>query len=83
MSELSSEKYSSANCIDLFVGLRTHRLFREADLMDIEVNPMIRIFPHGHHRRMILWDFLQNVRDRILKQALSDESEFDFASETK
>jgi SAM-dependent methyltransferase len=71
------EKYSSANGIDLFVGRRTHRLLRDAGLIDIEVNPIIRVFPHGHNRRMIFWDFLQNVRDRILEQKLIDEPEFD------
>jgi ubiquinone/menaquinone biosynthesis C-methylase UbiE len=78
------KKYSSANGIDLYVGRRTHRLFRDAGLIDIEVNPIIRIFPHGHNRRMIFWDFLQNVRDRILEQKLIDEAEFDeLATELK
>ncbi len=71
------EKYSSANGIDLFIGRRTPRLFRDAGLIDIEVNPIIRTFPHGHNRRMIFWDFLQNVRNRILEQELIGESEFD------
>jgi ubiquinone/menaquinone biosynthesis C-methylase UbiE len=39
--------------------------------------PIVSVFPHGHNRRMIFWDFLQNVRDRILEQKLMDESEFD------
>jgi SAM-dependent methyltransferase len=69
-------EYSSANGIDLFVGRRTHRLFREAGLVDIEVNPVIHVYPHGHNRRAIFWHFLQNVRDRILEQGLMAESEF-------
>jgi len=68
--------YSSANGIDLFVGRRTHRLFREAGLVDIEVNPVIHVYPHGHNRRAIFWHFLQNVRDRLLEQELIAESEF-------
>jgi len=68
--------YSFANGIDLFVGRRTHRLFREAGLVDIEVNPVIHVYPHGHNRRMIFWHFLQNVRDRVLEQELITESEF-------
>ena len=68
--------YSSANGIDLFVGRRTHRLFREAGLVDIEVNPVIHVYPHGHNRRAIFWHFLQNVRDRLLEQELITESEF-------
>ena len=68
--------YSFANGIDLSVGRRTHRLFREAGLVDIEVNPVIHVYPHGHNRRAIYWHFLQNVRDRVLEQELITESEF-------
>src|SRR5215831_18214948 len=68
--------YSCANGIDLFVGRRTHRLFRQAGLVDIQVNPVIHVYPHGHNRRPILWHFLQNVRDRLLEQKLISESEF-------
>jgi SAM-dependent methyltransferase len=71
------KEYSSANGIDLFVGRRTHRLFREAGLVGIEVNPVIHVYPHGHNRRAIFWHFLQNVRDRLLEQGLMAESEFD------
>ena len=69
--------YSYAHGIDLFVGRRTHRLLRQAGLVDIEVNPVIHVYPHGHNRRVVFWDFLQNVRDRVLKQKLITESEFD------
>jgi hypothetical protein len=51
-------------------------LFREAGLVDIEVKPVIHVYPHGHNRRPIFWQFLQNVRDRILEQELIDQSEF-------
>jgi ubiquinone/menaquinone biosynthesis C-methylase UbiE len=68
--------YSSANGIDLFIGRRTHRLFREAGLVDIEVNPVIHVYPEGHNRRTIFWDFLQNVRDSIVEQGLIADSEF-------
>ena len=69
-------EYSAANGIDLFVGRRTHRLFREAGLIDIEVHPVIHIYPHGHNRRAIFWHFLRNVRDRVLERKLISESEF-------
>jgi len=68
--------YSSANGIDLFIGRRTHRLFREAGLVNIEVNPVIHVYPQGHNRRTIFWDFLQNVRDSIVEQGLIADSEF-------
>jgi hypothetical protein len=48
------------------------------------VNPIIRIFTHGHNRRTIFWDIPQNVWDRILDQELIDESEFnELTSELK
>ena len=70
------KEYSSATGIDLFVGRRTHRLFRKAGLVDIGVKPVIHVYPHGHNRRLIFWHFLQNVRDRILEQERITESEF-------
>jgi SAM-dependent methyltransferase len=76
--------YSSANGIDLFVGRRMHRLFRQAGLVDIQVNPVIHVYPHGHNRRAIFWHFLQNVRDRLLEDELIAESEFsDLMAELK
>ena len=71
------QRYASSNGIDLFVGRRTHRLFREAGLVDIEVKPVIHVYPHGHNWRVVFWDLLQNVRDRVLEQELITESEFD------
>jgi ubiquinone/menaquinone biosynthesis C-methylase UbiE len=68
--------YSDAHGIELFVGRRTHQLLRQAGLVDIEVNPVIHVYPHGHNRRLIFWHFLQNVRDRILEDELISESEF-------
>jgi ubiquinone/menaquinone biosynthesis C-methylase UbiE len=70
------KEYSAANGIDLFVGRRTHRLFRKAGLVDIAVKPVIHVCPHGHNRRLMFWHFLQNVRDGILEQELITESEF-------
>ena len=70
------KRYSASNGIDLFVGRRVHRLFCQAGLKDIEVHPIIHVYPHGHGRKLIFWQFLQNVRDRILEQGLIAEAEF-------
>jgi hypothetical protein len=64
------EAYSRAHGIDLFVGRRTHRMPRDAGIVDIQVKPVIHVYPHGHNRRMVFWDFIQNVRDRIVAQGL-------------
>jgi ubiquinone/menaquinone biosynthesis C-methylase UbiE len=70
------KQLSSAKGIDLFVGRRTQRLFREAGLIDIQVQPLIHVYPDGHNRRAIFWQFLQNVGDEILDRGLLTESEF-------
>ncbi len=70
------EAYSMNNGIDLFVGRKTHQMFRAAGLIDIQVNPVIHVYPPGNNRRNILCDFLENVRDRILAERLITEAEF-------
>jgi SAM-dependent methyltransferase len=69
--------YARNNGIDLFVGRKTHRMFRAAGLMDIQVNPVIHVYPPGHNRRNILCDFLENVRDRVLAESLMTQAAFD------
>jgi SAM-dependent methyltransferase len=75
-SRFSKDTRLLTGSISLSVA-ETHRLFREAGLVDIEVKPVIHVYPHGHNRRVVFWDFLQNVRDRVLEQELITESEFD------
>jgi SAM-dependent methyltransferase len=70
------EAYSRNNGIDLFVGRKTHRMFRAAGLIDIQVNPVIHLCQPGNNRRNILCDFLENVRDRVLAEGLMTETEF-------
>ena len=68
--------YSCNNGIDLFVGRKTHQMFRAAGLTDIQVNPLIHVYPPGNNRRNILCDFLENVKVRILAERLMTEAEF-------
>jgi SAM-dependent methyltransferase len=70
------EAYSRNNGIDLFIGRKTHQLFRAAGLTGIHVSPVIHVYPQGHSRRHIFCDFLENVRDRILAEKLMTENEF-------
>jgi SAM-dependent methyltransferase len=69
------EAYSRSNGIDLFVGRKTHRMFRDAGIVDIQVNPVIHVYPRGHNRRTIFWDFIRNVRERVLARGLIGEGE--------
>lgn len=59
--------YATAQGIDLFVGRRTHRLFRDAGVDDIRVDPTVHVYPLGHDRRPILRDFISNVSDRLVE----------------
>jgi len=52
--------------IDLFIGRRTHRLFREAGLIVISVDAAIQPQPPGHSRRPIFRDFVVNVREQLI-----------------
>jgi SAM-dependent methyltransferase len=69
------EAYSHARGIDLNVGRKTHRMFRAAGIVDLQVNPVVHVYPHGHNRRTIFWDFVNNVRDRVIAEGLACETE--------
>jgi ubiquinone/menaquinone biosynthesis C-methylase UbiE len=69
------ENYSRMNGIDLFVGRRVPGMLRAAGLVDVQTNPVIHLYPHGHPRRMIFPQFVENVRDRLLAQGLLPEEE--------
>lgn len=71
------DTYSRTNGIDLFIGRKIPRLLREAGLIDVQVDPVIHVYPPGHSRRTILPDFAENLRDRLLEQKITDASEFD------
>lgn len=70
------EAYSRKNGIDLFIGRKTHQMFRAAGLTNIQTNPLIHAYPPGHNRRHIFCDFLENVKERILAEKLLTEREF-------
>jgi SAM-dependent methyltransferase len=67
--------------IDLHIGRRTHRLFREAGLTDVDVDAVVHVYPLGHSRRTIFRDFVNNVRDKLIDGGFisKDELERDLA----
>jgi SAM-dependent methyltransferase len=69
------DAYSRPNGIDLFVGRRVPRLLRQAGLRDVQVSPLIHVYPPGHGRRTIMLDFVENLSDRLLTQELVGERE--------
>ncbi len=60
------QAHAQAQGIDLYLGRRTHRLFREAGLTDINVDAVVHVYPVGHSRRLIFRDFVNNVREKLI-----------------
>ncbi|UQA59530.1 class I SAM-dependent methyltransferase [Polyangium aurulentum] len=69
------QAYSRAKGVDLFVGRRMHRMLRDAGLVELGVNPVIHVYPHGHHRRSIFLDFVQNTRDALVREGFATDEE--------
>ncbi|TKT82893.1 methyltransferase domain-containing protein [Aquamicrobium sp. LC103] len=69
--------YSEAQGIDLHVGRRTHRLFRDAGVEDIHVDAILHVYPPGHDRRPILRDFINNVRGGLLEGGFIAQADLD------
>jgi SAM-dependent methyltransferase len=69
--------YAAAQGIDLFLGRRTHRLFRDAGVTDIRVDAVVHLYPPGHERRPILRDFIINVRDKLLNGGFITRAEIE------
>jgi len=42
------DAYSRANGIDLHIGRKTPRLLRAAGLVDVQVNPIVHVYPPGY-----------------------------------
>jgi SAM-dependent methyltransferase len=61
--------------IDRTIGSKLPRLMREAGLVDIHVQAWVHAYPVGHGRRMLLLDFVENARARLLDQQLIAEAE--------
>ncbi|MDI1481967.1 methyltransferase domain-containing protein [Polyangium sp. y55x31] len=69
------QAYTRAKGVDLFVGRRVHRMLRDAGIVGIQVNPVIHVYPHGHNRRSIFLDFVQNVRDELVRDGFASDEE--------
>ncbi|MFO1071069.1 MAG: methyltransferase domain-containing protein [Geminicoccaceae bacterium] len=66
-----------AQGIDLAIGRRTHRLFREAGVVDLQVEPVLQSYPAGHSRRSILHDFIGNTADALVANGHIDRATLD------
>lgn len=71
------DAYANLNGIDRSIGTRVPRMLREAGVVDVRVTPLVHVYPAGHGRRMIVLDFVENARPRILERNLIGEVELD------
>ncbi|HTO06596.1 MAG TPA: methyltransferase domain-containing protein [Myxococcota bacterium] len=60
---------------DRNIGLRLPRMLRSAGVRDVEVIPLVHVYPPAHGRRYLLLDFVENARGRILEYGLLAEPE--------
>jgi MFS family permease/ubiquinone/menaquinone biosynthesis C-methylase UbiE len=67
------DEYSRSLGIDLFVGRKTHQMFREAGLINVQVIPLIHSYHFGSSRRNILCDLLESVHDGVVMRGLLTE----------
>jgi SAM-dependent methyltransferase len=67
--------YAEMNDIDRAIGLKIPRMLREAGVVDVHVHPLVHVYPPGHGRRMLLLEFVENARSRILEKNLIGEIE--------
>jgi SAM-dependent methyltransferase len=63
--------------MDRTVALRTPRLLRELGLLDVQVHPLVHVYPPGHSRREMPLYFAEAARPRLLEQGLAQASELD------
>jgi 2-polyprenyl-3-methyl-5-hydroxy-6-metoxy-1,4-benzoquinol methylase len=69
------DAYAVANGIDLYVGRRLARMLRAEGLVDVQVRPLIHLYPQHSSRRGIFADFVRNLRERIVQHGLISEAE--------
>jgi SAM-dependent methyltransferase len=68
--------YAEMNGIDRSIGTRVPRMLRDAGLVEVRVNPLVHAYPPAHGRRMMVLEFVENARSRILDKNLIGEGEF-------
>jgi ubiquinone/menaquinone biosynthesis C-methylase UbiE len=71
------DAYSRSNGVDLFMGRKVPRMLRAAGLVDVQVNPLVHVYPEGHGRRPILLDFVENLSGRLVDGNFVEEGELE------
>jgi SAM-dependent methyltransferase len=68
--------YSKAKGMDLYIGRRIPRMLRNAGLVDVQVNPIVHVYPPGHSRRPLPLQFANNLHERMVAEGVISEAEF-------
>jgi ubiquinone/menaquinone biosynthesis C-methylase UbiE len=76
MTEIFRESYRLDGA-DSSIGRRLPELFRNAGLVDVEVEALAEVYPYGHARRMIRADLVRTMRPKILARAISNADELE------
>jgi ubiquinone/menaquinone biosynthesis C-methylase UbiE len=69
------QAYADRNGIDLFIGRRMARLLREHGIIDVQANAITHVYPVGHGRRMLAFDFVDNLSGRFVDDGLVEADE--------
>jgi SAM-dependent methyltransferase len=67
---------------DTFIGRRLPELFRQAGLVDIQVEVKADVYPAGNSRRALRPDLVRSMRPKILAAGLATERELDQVDRT-
>jgi SAM-dependent methyltransferase len=65
------------NGADWRIGRRVAELYRDAGLVDIQLETRADVYPHGHSRRTIRVDLIRSMRPHVLDLGLATETELD------
>jgi len=71
------DAYADLNGIDRAIGLRAPRMLRAAGLLDVQVHPVVHVYPREHPRRMLVLEFVENARARLVENGLTTDAEVD------
>jgi SAM-dependent methyltransferase len=66
-------RYCQQNGSDPYAGRRVPRLLRDAGIVDVAINPLVRVFPSGYDGRGLLLDFTENLSGRLVDKRLVGE----------
>lgn len=65
------------NGADPWVGRRVPELFREAGLIEVQVEARVQMYPLGNTRRTVIADLVSALRPQILAMGLAEAAELD------